>query len=88
MGWGLVPPPPHNYGGKKPVNQLRQNKFRIFNSIIAQCISITIPASPNLVPRLLQPMLCILGHYRWTPLGNDLVPYPFTVPMELIFLIF
>ena len=40
------------------VSHLRQYTFRIF---IAQCISITIPASPNLVPRLLEPTVRILG---------------------------
>ena len=44
-----------------PVNHLRQYTFRIFNRIVAQCISITIPASPNLVPRLVEPMVGILG---------------------------
>ena len=69
-------------GGQKaslPVNHLKQYTFRIFNSIVAQCISITIPASPNLVPtRLVEPTIGILG-----PPNNQYVTPPLIVPLQL-----
>ena len=50
----------YRWGAGGPCPHLRLYTFRIFNSIIAQCISITIPASPNLVPRLPEPTVGIL----------------------------